>query len=249
MAIGSVAGRWTLRAGIVAMCLLVTLVAAVSVIASDDGGSGGVGDLPSGTPESVEPTPRDDPGTGIVPPTPTPTEGRDNEAMAPGTVTVVIFTSDSNPLPNRATVCVGAVCQSGSNMKSGVSFWFDKLQPGWHQVTVDVGAPYGSTSTTVDVQDGVNRFLELTVSLVESAPGESAGPSRPVNESQQPAPGVQLGPAAAPATTSSSLVAVLPSTGANPQGGSSRGTVLAIAALASATLAVAGRTMSTRQSR
>lgn len=231
MTVGSVAGRWGLRAGAIVVFTLLLVGSGYSAVANSDDGSVGIGVVvDAGTPEDGEPAsgdpassppaqsplPEDEPDdthTEVATPTPESSDGRDNEAVAPGTVTVVLWTSDRNPLPNRVTVCVGDICQSGAGMRSGVSFWFDEVEAGWQRVTIQVGAPYGSTTATVEVREGSNGLVELTLTLVEAAPVKEVEPSLPEEGLQRPVPGQQQSESAQTTSASSSMVSALPATG------------------------------------
>lgn len=259
MTVGLVAGRWGLRAGAIVVFALLLIGSGSAAVAKSESGSIDIGVVvDAGTPQDGEQAPGDDPvatstpdpvpeddsgDDGEIVGTPDTSDGRDHDAVAPGTVTVVLWTSDRNPLPNRATVCVGDICQSAEKMRSGVSFWFDDLDVGWQQVTVQVGAPYGSTSATVEVRDGVNGVVELTLILVEDVPGSVGEPSVPVAAPQQPGSGLQP-PESNFSAGTGGTVSALPVTG-SVRPASSAGMPLALAGLAMLA-ASAGSLLATR---
>jgi hypothetical protein len=154
----------------------------------------GVATPESAPEETVEPSPvvEDTPG-GVeaegpetATPTATPGEGTGGEALAPGTVTVVVWTSDRGVLPERAMVCIADVCQSISGSRSGVDLWFDRVEEGRHQIVVRVGAPYGTTTTDVQVRPGSNSRVELTLVVTQPIPGEKLDPTPPPVSAEGP---------------------------------------------------------------
>jgi hypothetical protein len=172
----------------------------------------------SGDGPTPEPTPPEEEssgdvegeGPGTVPPTATPGGNTGGDALAPGTVTVVLWTSDKGVLPERASVCIGGVCQSASRGRSGVDLWFDRVEMGWQQVVVDVGAPYGATTTEVEVRPGRNSLVELTLVVTQPIPGEKLDPTAvPVSAEGPLRNPVQLEPTT---TSPAGSVSVPPST-------------------------------------
>jgi len=135
---------------------------------------------PTKTDPPPDPTATTPAGGGIVVETPTPTE--EQGSIAPGFVTVVVWTSDGGPLPGSTTICVGRLCQPGGGLSSGTKIVFDRVDAGWNDVSVRGGAPYGDASASVQVVQGQGSRVELTIDLqrpVEVTPTERAsGPLR-----------------------------------------------------------------------
>ncbi len=221
----TVAGCWNLRAGVVMVLGLLMVFSGHSVLANDEDSTPiGIGVVTDATPDDDLPPPASDPSLPaeeatpgdisnpetsppVLTPTADPEQG--GEAVAPGTVTVVLWTSDHTPLPERATICVGDVCQSGSQSRSGASFWFDEVRLGWQQVTLRIGAPYGESTVPVLVRAGTNNQVEVTLVPEQQMPGERLDPT--------PAPAerpVESIPPAQETVGSSVAVSALPSTGA-----------------------------------
>lgn len=189
MAIETAVGRWCLRCMLV-LCALILCGSLEQVQANETGAdigivppttepgqssdAGGGGDV-KGPPDQElpdGPKPEDDPAP--PPPTEEPGTGgggRDNEAVAPGMVTVVLYTSDGGTTADRTMVCVGDTCQPAGTQASGYKVVFDRITTGWHEVSVRSGAPYGGTSSSVAVQSGQHSLLELTLVRAESLAG------------------------------------------------------------------------------
>jgi len=238
MVMDRVVSYWALRASIVMALMLLVAGGAQAALAVNQqtGGIVGVatpeanGDEPTREPTPLEeesPGDAEGEGPGTVPPTATPGGNSGGDALAPGTVTVVLWTSDQGVLPERATVCIGEVCQSASRGRSGIDLWFDRVENGWQQLVVDVGAPYGATTTEVEVRAGRNSLVELTLVATQPIPGERLDPTPPPVSAEGPLRNpVQLEPTttspagsvSAPPSTNdlalpSSSVSALPSTG------------------------------------
>jgi hypothetical protein len=106
-----------------------------------------------------------------LPPDVTPTEestpqeggGRDDDAVAPGFVTLVIFTSDGNPTSDGTIACVGNICQPAGGLASGTKVLFPDIDVGWNDVTVESGFRSGNASTSVQVAAGQGSWVELTL--------------------------------------------------------------------------------------
>jgi hypothetical protein len=187
-----------------------------------------------------------------LPPTETPTQqpgdqngdGRDDEAVAPGFVTLVIFTSDGNPTSADTFACVGSVCQPAGGLASGSKLDFPDIDPGWREVTVETGHRTGNASTSVQVATGQGARVELTLVAPvggsrddpDPTPVSATGPLRTAparaDSEQQP-----------PWSDNNVVVSSMPVTGAASEAGSSSAPMLVASALiaAAAACAVAAR--------
>jgi hypothetical protein len=169
---------------------------------------------------------------GIVVSTPTPTE--EQGGIAPGFVTVVVWTSDGAPLPGDTIVCVGAICQSGGGLGNGAKIEFDRVDSGWHDVTAQGVAPYTEAASSVQVVQGQGSRVELTIVLgrpqVEVTPTERAsGPIRQPVVDVGTADGAQTWNAQDPAPTNV-VVQSLPVTGAGDGAAATQNILLALGA-------------------
>lgn len=162
---------WTL---IMCLGLLLTAVP-VGAQSVDEPDASPVPNEPGGivTPtEAVEPSPEPVEG---APTEPASTPDGDNEgALAPGFVTVVVWTSDGNPLPTDASLCVGRDCRPVGGGQNGIKVEFDKVPAGWQGVQVSRAAPYHDFAGSVLVNEGVGSRVEATLLVaVEQRPRDS----------------------------------------------------------------------------
>ena len=189
MTANSAVGSWSLR---IVLILCATLVGSLCVAAANQSSDLGVS---SGTPSSdgggivvstvtPEPQPtRDDPG--IILPTATPGSVEATptfDALAPGSVTVVLHTSDGNPTASRTMVCVEDICQPADGLASGTKVMFDRVPSGWLGVTVRSDDTYESTSSSVKVVQGQLSHLDLTLRLIRPVDVVKVDVTPPVNQ-------------------------------------------------------------------
>lgn len=233
----SLAGDFTARlACIVAIALIAGVCANPDMVTAEEPtGPIGIGIVPTeetddpgdpgrGDPPPTEPVPTEDTGGEQLPPDGTPTGGgggREDEAVAPGFVTLVIFTSDGSPTSDGTFACVGAVCQPAGGLASGTKILFPDIDSGWNDVTVETGFRSGNASTSVNVAAGQGSWVELTLVAPASAVREDPTPP-PVSATGplRSAPALADAEEQPPWSTNSNLVSSMPVTGAATVAGS-----------------------------
>ena len=124
--------------------------------------------VPSPTTDAtVEPTKT------VVPTEPTestptePADDGDNSGIAPGSVVVIVWSSDGGPLPANTTVCVWNTCQSAGSVASGAKIVFEEAEQGWQDVKITGASPYADALSSVSVVPGTRSTIEMTVKRVE----------------------------------------------------------------------------------
>jgi len=219
------AGRRALAGAISLLALTLLALASAGIAAAGEIGIGEVPtetatEVPTEAPTKVPPT--EVPGGGVVPPTeaPGPTEGPKNEGVAPGSVVLVIGTSDGGLVPGGTTACVGDVCQTlSSDTQSGFKWEFDRIKDGWHEVRVRTVSPYDGALASVQVFPG--QTSRIQVQLPHTAPRDEPPPAQEGSQPPRDNPRVETGtnPDVAVPEGASQFTAVtsLPATGSGGQ--------------------------------
>ncbi len=198
-------------------------------------------------PIPTEPVPTEESSEEQLPPDTTPTEestpqegsGREDEAVAPGFVVLVIFTSDGNPTSDGTFACVGAVCQPAGGLASGTKLLFPDIDSGWNDVTVDTGFRSGNASTSVNVAAGQGSHVELTLVSPVGGIRDSPDPTPPPVSATGPlrtAPGRADSEEQPPWSTNSNLVSSMPVTGAASSASSTAAPLMIAGALVLASI-------------
>lgn len=217
---------------------------------ADDPGTGDPGkvDPPPTEPVPTEPDPTEESSEEQLPPEVTPTEesstggggGREDEAVAPGFVVLVIFTSDGNPTGDGTFACVGAVCQPAGGLASGSKLLFPDVDAGWNDVSVETGFRTGNASTSVNVAAGQGSHVELTLVSPVGAIRDDRQPTPPPVSATGPlrtAPGRVDSEEQPPWSTNNAIVSSMPMTGASSEASGTTAPLMVPAALVLAAVA------------
>jgi hypothetical protein len=131
---------------------------------------------------TMEPTATQPGSGGIVVTPPAATSTATPGGVAPGSIVVVLWSSDGGPIPAETTICIRNGCQATGQIPSGTKVGFDDADQGWHDVSVQNATGYADTGGSVKVDPGQRSTIELTLRatkpVAEAPPTHASGPIR-----------------------------------------------------------------------